>query len=198
VDEETLCRRCESLLHHLLWPTPRTGEAAPRFLLATDLRLEFAQWIEKLLTHTTVIYIVRNGIEVVSSILAHPKYLNNWAFKDICKLWATASEVVEWGKNRDDFLVLRHENLLQRETAETAYRRIFDMLPVEYDKVCVEYVFTERPDPTRMAGEAERVSDDLKKRKERWRLWTDRQRDTFAEICGEAMRYFDYEMPWTT
>jgi hypothetical protein len=188
-------RQFRLLLLNLLWPEPRRGRRRPQALLAScDLTAERADYFVRAFPGGRMVYIVRNGIAVVASRMTHPNFEPD-GFEAHCRRWRAARDMAEWGEGRDDFLLVRQEDFLAVETAEAAVREMLGFMRLRECRACVEVLTKRRFHPTEAKGEGEAAGQDLEKRKERWRLWTEEQREMFREICGPAMEYFGYEMP---
>ncbi|MGI9518528.1 MAG: sulfotransferase, partial [Pirellulaceae bacterium] len=64
--------------------------------------------------------IVRNGIEVVASRMVH-RSLGQHSFEEHCTAWAAARPMAEWGAGREDFTLIRHEQLLGESTCRSMF-----------------------------------------------------------------------------
>ena len=117
-------------------------------------------------------------------------------FQRQCERWTLSYDVARWGEGSQDFRLVRHESLLDTTQAEVLFTDIFHWIGLPSDGQCLETLFSRRFHPTTCPGESEKSRQNLAERKERWRFWTDEQRDTFVEECAVAMDYFDYPIPW--
>jgi len=189
-------RQWRLLLLNLLWPEPRRGRYRPRKLLAaSDLLPERAEYLYRVFPGVRIIYIVRNGIAVVSSRMAHPNFRQN-PFEEHCRRWAAARDMALWGASRSGFVLFRQEDALDSADAERACRRMLEQLDLTFCRECLRTLTQNRYHPTVLGEESREEAEDLAQRSERWRLWSDEQREEFADICREAMRYFEYTIPW--
>lgn len=189
-------RQFRLLLLNLLWPQPRRGAARPRMLLATsDLTPPRAEYLPRLFPAAHIVYIVRNGIEVVSSRMTHSHFADV-AFDEHCRIWCLACSLAEWGQDRSTFLLVRHEELLQPDSARRVIGETLARLGLPHCQSCVDTITGGRFHPTRFHAEREAASGDLAQRQERWRLWSEEQRRTFSTLCSDAMRFFGYRVPW--
>ncbi|MFC1453458.1 sulfotransferase, partial [Verrucomicrobiota bacterium] len=179
-------RQFGMLFLNLLWPQPRKGRARPRMLMASsDVRPDQAEYLCEVLPGTRYVYIVRNGIEVVSSRMAFRTFMDK-PFEWHCEVWSATRKLAAWGAERRDFLTVRHEELLDRERAEQAVRRILEDAGLRFRRECVDVLLNKTFHPTQFENEKKDATADLSRRAERWRLWTDAQRRTFGRICGDA------------
>jgi hypothetical protein len=141
-----------------------------------------------------IVYLVRNGIEVVSSRLRFGNFVD-LPFRQHCEVWARSVEMAEWGRDRDDFMLLRHERLLEDRTLADSLEAFWTFAGLPAEAKIFERLLNVCYHPTSEDG-ASSPGETLRERADRWRDWTDEQRLTFADVCGEAMRYWGYEMPW--
>jgi hypothetical protein len=189
-------RQFKLLLLNLLWPGPRRGTARPNILVATsDMSADRADFFCQVFPGCRIPYIVRNGIEVLSSRMEHENF-KDVAFEEHCHTWVRSYDMARWGVNREEFVVVRHEALVDNPDKTVAEALSSCGLSSHAD--CVNAVAETRFHPTAAAGESAEAGGDLKQRHQRWEGWSDSQRATFEEICGEAMDYFGYPMPWST
>ncbi|MHC4141730.1 MAG: sulfotransferase [Planctomycetota bacterium] len=199
VDQATYDRLFHDLILNLLWPEPRTE--LPRQLLAfSNLLPDRAAYLCRLYpgqvgaAKVRIVYLVRNGIEVVSSRLRFGNFVD-LPFRQHCEVWARSVEMAEWGRDRDDFLLLRHERLLVAETLSESLDAFWTFAGLPAEPKIFERLLNVCYHPT-SEDDANSPGETLRKRADRWRDWTDEQRRTFADVCGETMRYWGYEMPW--
>jgi hypothetical protein len=75
---------------------------------------------------------------------------------------------------------------------------LYAWLEIAWDDGPLHHFLNQRYHPTRHPLEKEPL--ELKTfehtRTERWKFWSDAQRTTFEEICGQAMAGFGYAIPW--
>jgi hypothetical protein len=199
VDQATYDRLFHDLILSLLWPDPRPE--LPRQLLAfSNLLPDRAGYLCQLFpgrpgaARTRIVYLVRNGIEVVSSRLRFGNFVD-LPFRQHCEVWARSVEMAEWGRDRDDFMLLRHEHLLEAETLAESLEAFWTFAGLPAEPKIFERLLNVCYHPT-SEGDASTPGETLRTRADRWRDWADEQRLTFAVVCGEAMRYWGYEMPW--
>ena len=187
-------RNFQNLLLNLLWPPPRRRR--PRVLLAySAIRTSWAIYLWQVFPEARIVYIVRNGIEVVASRMQYDSF-KRFEFQQQCERWTLSYEVARWGEGFEEFKVVRHESLLDATRAEVVFTDLFEWIGLPPDRRCLETLNSQRFHPTSYPGESEQSRQNLAERKERWRYWTDEQRAIFVEECAEAMDYFGYPIPW--
>ncbi|MDA0578293.1 MAG: sulfotransferase [Verrucomicrobia bacterium] len=189
-------RQFRLLLLNLLWPKPRRGKNRPRALMAsTDLLPPRAEYFQRTFPGGRIIYIVRNGIEVVSSRMTHPNFKDT-PFEEHCRIWCQSRDMAAWGAGRQGFALIRHETLLTPEGAHGAMTTALAGLGLPFHQGCVDELASQQFHPTAFAHEDRAAAADLRQRHARWQHWTDAQREVFERICGDAMRGLDYPVPW--
>jgi hypothetical protein len=189
-------RQFRLLLLNLLWPQPRRGAARPRMLLATsDLTPPRAEYLLRLFAATYIVCIVRNGIAVVASRATHPHF-RDATFGDQCRAWLRSHEMAVWGQGRSGFVLVRQEQLIEAASAREALDAAVVAVGLQPDPAVADTVARRQFHPTQMAAEAPEAAGDLRLRQERWRHWSEAQRTEFLTICGTAMDYFGYPIPW--
>jgi hypothetical protein len=180
------------LVLSLLWPTPR--EPAPSRLLAfSDLTPDRAGYLVRLFPGVRIVYVVRNGIEVVASRMRYDGFKHQ-PFDAHAGVWSRAMQMAQWGEQRDDFLLVRHENLIADTGPEDETARICRFLALPYAEACARNLREKEyhPTPERKAA----APALLARRSQRWRDWSPDELDVFDATCSEAMDYFGYERPW--
>ena len=198
VGQKIYDRQFQLLLLNLLWPAPRTGKDRPKMMLAcSDLTPERADYLCRIFPGTRIVYIVRNGVEVVASRMVFHGFMDK-PFEWQCEVWSQTQALAEWGADRDDFTLVRHEELLSPVSAERTYRRIFERLGLPFHQGSLDMLLERHFHPTSFPGEKDEDADSLRKRGDRAQLWTGEQRDAFVRICKGAMDYFRYDIPWLT
>ncbi len=185
------------MLTRLLFPASLWIEPQPPAALSTFSAMEpsAAEFAVQIFPGFHFANIVRNGIEVVASRMVH-RVLGKHSFEDQCVAWAASVSMVRWGTERDDFTLIRHEDLLPAETCRQVIARLLERAGLKPSEAVASYILNERRNQTRFRSETDQQACDLQHRRQRWRHWTGEQRDQFSEICSEAMDWFGYEIPW--
>lgn len=195
VSQPAYDREFRELLLNLLWPEPNAAMAPERLLAFSGLNAGTAQYLGAVFSGARVLYIVRNGIEVVSSRMRWAPF-GDLTFDEHCAAWAGEADLVRWGENREDFRLVRHETLRNPATARAALDDVWAWIGLPSHERCAELLLQKRYHPTSFPGEAQAAEADLEQRQDRWRFWTAEQREVFAERCGASMRYFGYDIAW--
>jgi len=140
-----------------------------------------------------VLYIVRNGIEVVASRMLKHQF-KHFSFEENCRIWANSLDVCKTGMMHPDFLLLRHEKMHANDGVKEMFASIFNHLELLNEDNCVNFASQTFCHPTKITT-SDAVKDSLKNRIFRWKSFSDIEKKTFVEICGQAMEYFDYKVP---
>ncbi len=190
-------RLFRDLLTQLLFPGSLWSGDQPPAALSTFSAMapEAAEYAIRILPGIHFANIVRNGIEVVASRMVH-RVLGQHSFEDQCVAWAAAVEMATWGNERDEFTLIRHEQLLQDDNCRAAMANLQERVGLQHSGTVADYLLTEYRNQTSYDSESGEQARDLTRRVERWRNWTPEQRDRFVEICAPAMEYFGYSIPW--
>jgi Sulfotransferase family len=197
LDRESHDREFRRMLVRLLFPERLwTGHDKPKRLSTfSAMSPDAADFAVAALPGIHFANIVRNGIEVVASRMVH-RVMGSQPFEAHCEAWAAAVEMARWGESRSAFSLIRHENLVQESTCRGAISGLLTRAELSDDPAVADFLLSEKRNQTRWADEDEASAASLQQRVERWRLWSDRQRELFREICGAAMNYFGYVIPW--
>jgi len=184
------------MLLKLLFPVDAWSAPEPPRCISTFSAMspEAAEFAVRIFPRVHLANIVRHGVEVVSSRMVH-RALGKHSFESHCHAWAAAKAMAQWGADRSDFTLIRHENILKQRTCEEMFEQLFERAGLEPGPSVIDYVMQKKFNQTRYEFEQETTDGDLSNRKERWRHWTSVQQATFREICGETMTYFGYEIP---
>ncbi len=182
------------LLLSLLWPAPRAC-ATSRLLAFSDLTPERADYLVRLFPGVRIIYVVRNGIEVIASRMRYDGFRHQ-PFDTHAAVWSLAQHMARWGQDRADFQLIRHENVIAEGGPERETGRICDFLEIPFAPGCAENLRRRNyhPTPELKPGAG---SAPLASRAQRWRDWSEEQLGIFESKCADAMSYFGYERPWT-
>ncbi|HMO12861.1 MAG TPA: sulfotransferase [Pirellulaceae bacterium] len=179
--------------HSVLPHTPRPAF----FSTFSAMTPSIAELATEIFPGIRFVNIVRNGIEVVSSRMRH-RVMQAYSFEEQCYAWEAARQMIDWGANRADFVLVRHEWLLDDAECRRAFETICRVCGLEPSPVCADYVHHTHRNQTSFDEEPDSHKKCLNQRSARWRYWTDAQRQTFIDICGPNMQYLGYEIPWAS
>ena len=187
-----------NLILSVLYPGPQLAVIqAKRWMASTDINPRLAEYLRQLFPEMRLVYLVRNGIEVVSSRMVFEGFKDR-PFEWQCEVWAKSEKMARWGVKRDYFYLIRHESLLDEHSISRVLTGVWSWLGLKNDPCCAEALAANTFHPTTFAGEASSTVKNLLTRKSRWEYWSDEQRNVFVKYCSSAMNYFGYEIPWLT
>lgn len=180
----------------LLWPPKQLKKKPLPSAIATYTMLDprAAIGLGLMFPEMQILYIVRNGIEVVSSYQAF-KSFEHLSFEDVCRLWATCEKMVRFCEKRTHAHLLRFEWTRTASEFETEFRRTLKQCGLDTEAACLQPL-SKNFHPTRLEGESRDAAKDREQRKHRWKWWTPEQRELFLRHCKPLMDKLDYPIPW--
>ena len=193
VNEATYWSLFRNLVLFLHWPqTTRAPQAISTYSTTTKPSLN---GLMQMFPDLFICYIVRNGVEVLSS------HLNFWAFKEVefrksCRDWQKHSEIATYGQSLDRFMLFRHEWFLDEQQTVQPLTAALEKIGLKFEQSCLDVIAGNSFHPTSMEGEPGGDATALEKRIDRWKYWTDEQRDIFETECSGAMESLGYPIPW--
>jgi Sulfotransferase family len=185
------------MLTRLLFPQHLWSRDEPPKRLSTfsAMSADAADFAVAALPGIHIANIVRNGIEVVASRMAH-RVLGSHSFEHNCMAWAAAMDMAKWGNERDDFTLIRHDQLLNPHTCRKSMSVLQVRAGLDPSDSMAEYLLSQQRNQTTYDSESPEQAGDLSRRIERWTQWSDAQRSMFEDICAPVMEYFGYSIPW--
>jgi len=152
-----------------------------------------AQGLTVLYPEAKFIWILRNGLNVVHSRCKFPAF-RELPFEEHCQHWASSITRFSYLSKLPGAVVVHQEELV--ENPEKVFRRIFEVLNINYDPKPVEYALTHHVHP--LGDESTTKGIDIKKtlseRPPAYQEWTQEEKRTFKDICGEAMQLAGYKV----
>ena len=198
VEETVYWHLHHQLLLNMNWPVEhlRSDDGYKAISTYSMLDPRAAIGLKKTFPKLAICYIIRNGIEVVSSYMSFPAF-KHLSFAEACKLWVLRYDMFDFAVTRDHVFLFRFEWLQQQqELFVDQLRKAYLFCGLDYDQQCSRPL-SKRFHPTVFQGEPKDVAQDINRRSERWKYWTQAQRDEFAKRCGESMEAMGYDIPWT-
>lgn len=198
VNRESYLELMANTLLTMHWPETRPANDLPGFISTYSIsNSSTCVAFKEVFPNSRFCYVLRNGIEVVSSRMKFDSLpFKDLSFEEHCGTWATSvREMLQWGANRDDFFVIRHEWLLDRQATTDAFQRLLETENVSEIGAVVDKVFSETYHPTAFDDEPAENQSDLQTRCRRWELWTEEQKSHFRNECGDAMILAGYDVP---
>lgn len=152
-----------------------------------------AQGLTRLYPEARFIWILRNGVNVVHSRCLFPAF-RDLPFAEHCHHWAGTIERFAYLLEMPGAVVVHQEELV--DEPDMVFRRIFEKFRIDYDAKPTEFALTHHVHP--LGDESTTKGVDIKKtlseRPPAYQDWTQEQKETFKDICGEAMQMAGYEV----
>jgi len=140
------------------------------------------------------LYIIRNGCDVVQSHRKFPNF-QHMDFQQACKRWADGVYKYEYITELGNGLEVRQEDL--RDDPETFFKDVLAFLEFEHDDAPCEFAQSTLIHPLDQPTHSDiNVKQVLADRPPSHRDWSEQEKDTFGDICGEAMIKQGYELPF--
>ena len=141
-----------------------------------------------------MMYIMRNGIEVVNSTRNFHGF-SNLSFEDCCRRWAGSIQANNFLENRRDVAFIKHHemvtdpvNVLNDAFASIGMSR--DSKPGEYIQ---SNIFNSSFDKTEGNINAEKHFQG--RLQEAWNAWTQDEQNLFVRLCGSYMKTYGFALP---
>jgi len=197
------------LIRQLHWPVDELSRfPGPVWLTAAiNLPVKLSGFLFEVFPSARMICLVRHGIAVVSSRMRYPSFSGD-PFEQHCRVWLRSAETALWAGERRDFCrVFRQEWMADSDVLDSELKAIFLWLGISDEAVVREHLLKQRFHATvdSADGQAPLVYEQLDavgresfetQRRDRWRTWTDENRQVFERLCGDAMRRLGYAIPW--
>ncbi len=196
VSQDSYWQLHRQLLLNLYWPVDQLENMDQPRAISTYSMLDprAAIGLKKAFPNLVVCYIIRNGIEVVSSYQSFPAF-KHLEFEAVCQLWALRHDMFKYQAHQRHFFLFRFEWFQQPDLFQNQLEAALKFAGLEFEPRCMEPLKT-KFHPTTFAGESPNAAKEMTARRDRWTLWNDQQRDLFATICGPAMKSLGYEILW--
>lgn len=156
--------------------------------------LDQARALKILYPSAKLIYIFRNGCEVVHSRMKFPP-MRHRSFAEHCEGWARDTFKFDYVESFPDATTLRHEEFV--ESSDRVLSDIWRFLGIDHDErpaLLARTTLVHSLDvPTRSGVD---VRSALMIREPPYARWDADQKETFKKICGEAMEMLGYEIPF--
>ena len=142
-----------------------------------------------------IVYILRNGIDVVESRTRYAGFKDNM-FEDHCRQWAHTVEKYRYLSKLDCVMSVRHEALV--ENPEKMFRDIFDFLKISFCKGPLDFVKNTLVHPfDHPTQENLSVKTAFENRPSPYDHWSEKKRHIFNSICGRLMDEVGYRISST-
>ncbi|MBX2881886.1 MAG: sulfotransferase family protein [Granulosicoccus sp.] len=141
-----------------------------------------------------VVYVIRNGIEVVNSA-RHFKGFANLNFEQLCRRWTASQVSLGYLMNQRCCALIRHEDLVS--DPYTVFESAFKKLDLQQDSAPAEFIdstlFNSSFNKSSKGGEVSKV---FSNRLACWDEWSKAEQQTFIDICDASMQELDFYRPY--
>lgn len=141
-----------------------------------------------------IIYVMRNGIEVVNSAKSF-KGFKDLPFDELCKRWAVHLKECRYVHHSENCSVIRHDELVVDPVS--VFSNVYKDLKLEPDDAPAEFItstlFNSSFDKS---AKLESTSEVFKKRLDCWHDWSEDQKSVFIEICDPLMSEYGFTRPY--
>lgn len=167
----------------------------------SSLRVEDLDFVSQLFPRMVIANIYRNGIEVVASRMTHSHIGPQFGFEQHCIAWSHARDSLQWGMGKTNFVPFPHHELFDVGQTKSLFKQLLDQIELADVTPCVGFVHSNvintnnSPDIQSSPGPSSSNSN-LASRVERWRNWTEKQREIFELKCGPTMSELGFQIPW--
>ena len=141
----------------------------------------------------TPVYVHRNGIDVVES-RRHFGTFADQAFEKSCEKWASGLKVLRALEERCDVHVVRHQDLVTKP--EATMDSLISALGLVSSAAPAAHLQQRSPNSTKDGDADLSVADNFANREPAHLSWSDAEKQTFMDICGQAMTTYGYEIPF--
>ncbi len=152
------------------------------------------QGLQSLYPEMKLLYIVRNGLEVVQSRTKFHGFRDN-EFQQHCDAWSHGVEKYRYLMARDNAMMVRHEQLVA--SPRTQMKRIQAFLDLADHEDPANFLQMSMIHPL---DESSRDSTDVQqeflRRRPAHENWPPENRHIFKNTCGRAMEDLGYEIPF--
>ena len=172
----------------------RSTQQVKRWCAKTYPNEAECQSLIRLFPDIKLIYIFRNGVDVVHS-RSRFKGMSKNSFEENCQNWAYHVEKYDYLKDMEQAIQLRQEDVAR--DPDSVFKRVQEFIglpfhegPAQFAKSTLIHSLDKK---TQQDVDVEQVFRD---REPPYTSWTGEQRDIFKEICGEGMHKLAYPIPF--
>jgi hypothetical protein len=141
-----------------------------------------------------VLYIVRNGLDVVHSRTRFHGF-RDLPFESHCYTWTEAVEDYRHLVDAEASMLVRHDRLVAEP--EAFFEEVYDFAGLAHERGPIDFVTRTLLIPLDQETEdGIDVKQAFERRKPPYEDWAPQQRETFKRIAGSAMDELGYEIPF--
>jgi hypothetical protein len=149
--------------------------------------------LQRLFPGIKIVYIVRNGIEVVHSMGKFPSF-SSMSFSERCKLWSRRAQAYRYLLQSSVCAVIRHEEFLR--DPGRSLQPVWALCGLSASDAPAVYAQSHIVHPL----DSEHTTRDsakkqLQARQSPWESWSTELREEFGRLCGASMALLGYALP---
>ena len=193
------------LIEKLTWPQQKFRRLPVRMAAINPAPVQL-DYMRDVFPQSRYIGLVRNGIEVVSSRMEYRSFSQD-EFKTHCNVWNRSADMSIWGRrNADVFRQVRHEWMYRPRKLRMWMNELFAWLSIENSDAPANQILGTLQHPTSATisihqGEfgstkTKQKQKYFRSKRQRWKAWSEEQRQMFVRLCGENMIALGYDIPW--
>ena len=162
------------------------------FLEQSPENILIADKIIEMFPDTKIIHMIRDGREVVSSMLKSG-FKSPWSkdFQLACETWNHfVKKGYEFSQKYPENIINVYQKDLVYDT-ENAVKRVFEFLDLEYEENTVKYLQTKRVNSSYgndKKNNFKTAKDPSLLKKPQWEKWSNREKKQFDKIAGKTMK----------
>jgi hypothetical protein len=153
-----------------------------------------AQGLARLYPNIKILYIFRNGCDVVYSRMKF-RGMSRIEFEEQCAFWAKSVEKYAYLGCMEQAVSVRQEDLASKP--DEVFASVQTFIGVDYEAGPTRFAQTSLihslGDRTQTAVDVQNV---LVNRPKGYTTWTSEQKKTFIDLCSEGMKKLGYEIPF--
>ncbi|MGE0232806.1 MAG: sulfotransferase, partial [Flavobacteriaceae bacterium] len=161
-----------------------------------SLNMENYRFFEEIFPDFGVIYIIRNGIEVVNSARKFTGFMDR-SFSDLCRRWQQSLARSAFLERSPRCALIRHEDLISNpsDTMSGAFIHLGVTENPGPGNFIDSTIFNSSFSASSSNVEGNSAQTLAHRRVEAWESWSREERQTFLDVCGEEMRRHAFAIP---
>ena len=142
-----------------------------------------------------IIYVIRNGIEVVNSA-RNFKGFADLSFEQLCSRWVNNITQCDYVNESNNCAVIKHHEMV--ENPGSVFESVFKKLSISQDKGPAEFIaktlFNSSFDKSEKLSSTATV---FSNRLECWNEWTEEEKRMFISKCDDTMDKYNFTKPYS-
>lgn len=167
-----------------------------RFWIAkVSLDHESYEKAKEILGELRILYVVRNGVEVVNSA-RNFKGFSDLSFEQLCRRWVNNISQCSYVHNTENCAVIKHHEMVINPSR--VFERVYKEISIGYDDTPADFIaktlFNSSFDKSE---KLESTATVFSNRLQCWNDWSSEEKSTFISICDETMEIHSFTKPYT-